>query len=169
MGVGQMEAVLTYWLADSSKKYSIDGLVEDMDLSLFNPTLEPTAAVTVKSGQLNRLRFQLQANVERSRGKMWMEYDDLQVALIEATDRKEAPIKSRKMISLLANTLVVRKNPKRRFLRVGRIRYEMDPGKSFIGHWLQAILSGVKSSIGLENKDEKDRSLGWRFLLKNQP
>ncbi|MEM7372751.1 MAG: hypothetical protein AAF587_29290 [Bacteroidota bacterium] len=158
MGLSKLSTTFTYQLGDSSRRYSYTGVVEKMPLKVLNTILEPSASITVRSGLMDNLRFNGQANDRRSRGRMWMEYRNLNVALIEAPSLLEDSVKKRRVMSAIANTLVVKsRNPRRRF-RVGRIRYEIDKSKIFFSHWIQALLSGIKSSVGLENREEKDKT-----------
>ncbi|MEL7342068.1 MAG: hypothetical protein AAGM67_16420, partial [Bacteroidota bacterium] len=63
-------------------------------------------------------------------------------------------------VSFFANTLVRSHNPQKRFLRIGSIEYTPETERSFVSNWVQALLSGVKSSVGVSNKKEKDKDLG---------
>lgn len=166
MGLSKLSTTFTYQLTDSSRRYTYQGEVDRMPLKVLNTILEPSASITVRSGLMSNLRFNGQANDRRSRGRMWMEYRNLNVALIEAPSLLEDSVKKRRVMSAIANTLVVKsKNPRRRF-RVGRIRYEIDKSKIFFSHWIQALLSGIKSSVGLETQEEKNKTPSRRSRRK---
>ncbi|MEM7659652.1 MAG: hypothetical protein AAF399_26300 [Bacteroidota bacterium] len=170
MGTSRLETVMTYWMADTTERYEMNGSLGALNLKALNPILEPSASVSIENGQLQNMTFEFVANERLSRGKMRMRYQDLQVTILQAKELETSPNKPKRMITALANGLVVRSNnPKRRFFRVGRIRYELDRSKGFVGHWTQAILSGAKSSVGMEDEDEKDKSQGLRFLRKSSP
>ncbi|MEZ4773387.1 MAG: hypothetical protein R3D00_09400 [Bacteroidia bacterium] len=156
-GEGKLEMVFHYPLGDTANPYTFEGTAGPMDLTSFNSILEPAAGVRVASGQATDLAFRVRGTARAARGKMWFEYENLKVSVVEEKikEDEENQISQRGFATAMANALVVRaRNPKRRILRVGRIEYEADPSKVFVAHWLRALLSGVKSSIGMEGKDE---------------
>ncbi|MEO1449160.1 MAG: hypothetical protein AAFV07_06500, partial [Bacteroidota bacterium] len=168
MDTAWFAAEYRYPLGDTSS-YSFSGNMEGMALPSLNPVLESAAAVRVTKGNLEKMRFQGQSNRKRSRGRMWMHYRDLQVAVIKPVDGIRTKGKKKRFMSAIANSLVVRtNNPKRRFIRVGKIQYQIEPDKSFVGHWIQALLTGVQSSVGLTQKEDKDKSLGLRRLRRKR-
>ena len=78
-------------------------------------------------------------------------------------------MKRRPLVSAIANTWVVKQNnPNRRFLRYGKINYEVNPEKGFVNHWVQALVSGMKSSVGMMELEKKDKKGGLKFSKKNK-
>jgi len=74
----------------------------------------------------------------------------------------EPQVERRGLLSILANLFVVKtSNPGRKYLRVGRISYKHEQNKGFIAHWVNAVTEGLKSSVGIEGKEEKDKSASW--------
>ncbi|MDX2247108.1 MAG: hypothetical protein SF052_10050 [Bacteroidia bacterium] len=156
-GESKLEMIVHYPLGDTANPYTVEGAAGPMDLTGFNSILEPAAGVRVASGKALGLTFRMRGTTHNARGKMWFEYEDLKVSVVEekVKDNEETQISERGFATAMANALVVRSsNPKRRFLRVGKIEYEADPSKVFVAHWLRALMSGVKSSIGIGGKDE---------------
>ena len=173
MDSGLIKARFQFPLFDKDQSYRIEGEMEGWKLSELNPMLEPTASIRVNKGRMEEVHFWIDGNKRKSTGKMWMHYHDLNVSLInqkESNNEEDDPVVRRRPVaSTIANKLVVKSdNPNRRFLRVGKIFYEVDPSRGFVHHWVQAVLSGAKSSIGLEDEEEKDKKLGWRRLRKSK-
>ena len=101
---------------------------------------------------------------------MKLQYQDLKLAIIDKKSMFEAETyDEKKMVSFLANTFVRKNNPRGRgrFLRVGKIYYKREAHRGIAGHWVKAIISGIRSSVGLENKDERER-LFSRFRKKRK-
>ena len=89
---------------------------------------------------------------------MRLYYDSLKVVII---DKKrlydEDTFDQKKMASFLANTFVRGKNPRGGFLRIGKIYYESEENKGIVGHWVRSLVGGIRSSVGLDKKDERER------------
>ena len=172
MDSGQLSALFHFPLLDKDQSYRIEGEMQGWNLAELNPMLVPSASIRVNKGEMEEVRFWVEGNKEISKGKMWMHYHDLNVSVIGQKDgnkgEEEKVIRRRPVASTIANKLVVKSdNPNRRFLRVGKISYEVDPSRGFVHHWVQSVLSGVKSSIGLDDEEEKDKKQGWRRLRKS--
>lgn len=129
----------------------------------------PAGRIRIKQGKIKSTKFEVFADKYESRGNMVMRYNDLKVSVLDEKGGETDAIKRKPLLSAIANTLVVKQdNPNRRFLRYGKIRYEVNPEKGFVNHWVQAVLSGVKSSVGMEEVGEKDKKGGLKFLKKKK-
>jgi hypothetical protein len=147
---------------DPEDRYTITGVVGAApDLGVFNPMLEPAGFVSIRDGELEKMIFSIELDKHIAEGRMRFYYDDLRVKVL--SKKKEA---FKGFESFLANSFVLRKsNPRARFLRVGKICYEREPRRSVFRFWARAFLSGVQSSIGLREKEDKIRDL-FRFGKK---
>ena len=60
--------------------------------------------------------------------------------------------------SFLANTFVINnKSPNGKNLRVGEIYFERDKQKSIFNFLWKSLLSGIKPSLGINEKNKKDK------------
>lgn len=166
MKEGELSILYTFPMADTSNAYEFEGRVSSMDLAAFNPLLEQTAFVYVTEGQLDKASFVIRGGYRSQkkhppytyRGKLRMHYRDLKLAIIDKKSMfEEGEYDEKKMASFFANTFVRRNNPRSRsrFLRVGKVYYQLEPWRGIAGHWVQAMITGIRSSVGLENKDER--------------
>jgi hypothetical protein len=162
MNQGDLSFKVFYPLFDTTDRFTLTGKLDSMSMTSFNPLLEPGVSVSVKDGWAQEMTFRVRGDREACRGKMWFRYRNLKVEVFneKETDAFTPTKKKRGLLSIFANTMVVHsKNPTRRFLRVGKIEYDVDRSKAFIAHWVQSLLSGLKSSIGLEKLETKDKTL----------
>lgn len=168
-GEGKLEVKLSYPLNDTAGTYTLEGSTGPMDLTSFNSILE-ASGVLVRDGKALEMAFRMRGNSEEVRGRMWLQYQGLKVSVIEEkeTRTEKRQISRKGFVSALANTVVKSRNPRRRWLRVGKIDHEPDPSKVFVSHWIQGLISGVKSSIGMESKEDKDKSKIWRLGRDNE-
>ena len=165
MGEAPMTASFEYPLGDTAHSYTFEGEVGPMALEHLNPLLVPSSQVRVNSGQAQKCTFIVTANKRSSWGWMRLWYTDLNVSVVNEKLTDFEPTLVRKIWgTFFANTVVLSHNPRRNYLRVGRIDYETDPQRGFTYHWTKALESGLKSSVGLTNKEEKDRKFGLKRL-----
>ncbi len=156
MGEGQLNAFLRFPVDTSAMNFSVKGSLGPMELTHFNRILEPSAFVHIKEGSNQDLQFRFAGDAHKTSGSMKFRYDDLSVLMIDK-EKGQAGF-DEKIGSFLANAFVLRtSNPRSVFLRVGNIEFERDPSRAMFHYWLQSILSGVKSSIGLEKSTEKTK------------
>ncbi|MEM8887533.1 MAG: hypothetical protein AAGD28_06065, partial [Bacteroidota bacterium] len=169
MKTGQLQAKFLFALQDTLNSYSFTGSVGPWDMQELNSIMIPAGRIRIKQGIIKSTNFEVFADKYESRGNMVMRYNDLKVSVLDEKGGEQDAVKRRPLISAIANTLVVKQdNPNRRFLRYGKIRYEVNPEKGFVNHWVQAVLSGVKSSVGMEEVGEKDKKGGLKFLKKKK-
>lgn len=156
MGEGQLNAFLRFPVDTSALNFSVKGSLGPMELTHFNRILEPSAFVHIKEGSNQDLQFRFAGNAHKTSGSMEFRYDDLSVLMIDK-EKGQAGFEE-KIGSFLANAFVLKAhNPKSVFLRIGNIASERDPSRAMFHYWWQSILSGVKSSIGLEKSTEKTK------------
>ncbi|MEM6766526.1 MAG: hypothetical protein AAF655_16445 [Bacteroidota bacterium] len=146
-------------LGDTSNYHTFKGVMGPMPADSLNPILEPIAFLTIKSGDIQKIDWDFEADNQSSSGKMRFHYNDLKVSLLNKKEGKKQGVAGF-LGSSLANTFVVRRNnPTLRIMRVGRIEFEREINKAFIVYWIKSVVSGLQSSVGLHKKDEKFRIL----------
>ncbi|MEM9832536.1 MAG: hypothetical protein AAF944_18020 [Bacteroidota bacterium] len=156
MGEGQLEAIFYFPMASPDRYFTVNGKLDSMDLQALNPIMENAAFIHIRDGEANSMRFFMQGNREESSGELWFNYNDLSILLVDKS--KGRPGIDERVGSLIANAFVVKSdNPKAVLFRVGEINYEHDPSRSVFSYWWRSLLSGIKSSIGMERVAERVR------------
>ncbi|MBA3900037.1 MAG: hypothetical protein H0X62_07485, partial [Bacteroidetes bacterium] len=125
-----------------------NGSVKGFDMTLFNPVCEPLSAVSIRSGKVERIDFNVRLNDYVSDGTMTFIYSDLKIDLLDKVNSKNKKI-NKKVIGFLANSFVVKKsNPSgKREPRIGIVHYKRLKEKSMFHFWAKSLLSGVKSTL----------------------
>ena len=155
MKTGNLRARIHISIGDTANSFSYTGILGEMDIREFNPMLEPTEFVSVKSGIAKKVVFNVSADHHEAKGRIRCYYNDLRVNVLKK--RKD---RSRGITSFFANSFVVRaNNPSKRFLRIGKITYERDPNRSIFNYWIKTLLNGVQSSIGAKGKRDRIKNL----------
>lgn len=157
MGKGFMEVALNFHLGSPDRMFSASGSLEPMDLTQLNAMLEPVAFLHISRGFSKGMNFQFVGNKERSSGAMRFNYHDLHVLLVDK--QKGVPGLGERVGSFLANTFVLKAdNPTAASLRIGKIAYEREEEQSIFHFLWQSLLSGIKSSIGVEKHADKTKN-----------
>ncbi|WKN43957.1 DUF748 domain-containing protein [Tunicatimonas pelagia] len=156
MGQGDLKVSFRFPMTDKDMSFTVNGELDSMDLKAINPILEHSAFVHIREGQANSMRFYVQGNRDRSTGELRFNYNDLNILLVDKN--KGRPGLDERVGSLIANAFVVKAdNPKAIFFRVGEIEHERDPSRSIFSYWWRSLLSGIKSSIGMQPVAERVR------------
>jgi len=140
----------------TNNKYKLTGSLSDFDFRLMNEFLLPTYATKVKSGNTKNTRFFMEGNNDIQEGKMRFEYQNFKVNMLKA--KKDTLLKKRGFASYLANTVLRKNNPRKvgLILKEGVIYSKRDSIDGFISYWIDGILEGVKSTVGLRSKEVKE-------------
>lgn len=127
------------------------------DLSQFNSLMENIVGISIKRG-IGRADVQyVSGNDDVAKGNMLFEYKNLKLRMYNR--RKAIMNKSlgSPFVNFMLNNLMIRsRNPK--FLkppRKGIVYYERDPQKSFINYLWKTSLSGILSTLGYNNKQQR--------------
>ncbi len=154
MGAGKMEILFSTNIADTVyHQFRLSGTVYSMPLGAFNDILKPVTFVEVRSGNLRQMDFYFDANKELSNGKIRLDYRKLKVAIYNAETQDMD--QERVFMSFMANTFVIKSRSSRRLGRAKEqdIQFERILDKSIFNYWWKSILSGIKPSLGLKNKE----------------
>lgn len=156
LGKSYMEVALNFHLGSPDRMFSVNGSVGPMDLTQLNVMLEPVAFLYVDKGFSKGMSFQFVGNKEVSSGAMRFTYNDLHVLLVDKNTG--AAGLDERVGSFLANTFVLKAdNPTAISLRIGKIAHERDETHSIFHFLWRSVLSGIKSSIGLEKHADKTK------------
>jgi hypothetical protein len=158
MGEGRMVAQFSIPLANTNNPMTYSGELQKMDLRKFNPFLEPSVYMRIKSGQLNKLSFNVTAFSDTAVGKLSADYRGLNVSIQKINNKALTENSNLEwVVNLLINSFLIKKdNPTRKKdLRVATIYYERDKTRPVIHYWLQSLLTAVPESIGIPPRIRK--------------
>lgn len=151
MGEGQLNAKINFDLFNKNHEHSVLGSLSQMPMIPFNKMIEQTAPLSIESGQINRLDFDLTFNNKKASGELYFGYDDFKITIWQTGNDEQ---KKSVLASFWANNVVLNsKNPKGDVLLPVTISYERDEQRSIINYWWKAIYSGTKESLGIKPKN----------------
>ncbi len=114
------------------------------DATLLNKITEPLGMVSVKSGKINSLVFDLIGDNNKGRGTSTLLYNGLKIQVLKV---KNDELKKRALLTFLANTLIKNDNPRNNNIYVSDIDIKRDVDGSFFSLLLQCILDGAKKTL----------------------
>jgi len=149
MGAGKMNVKIDFNLTAKDAAFSYVGHVSPFNLKVLNPLSKSLGLVTIESGAVKSVDFNISANEKRSSGTVQFAYTDLKVNLLK---EDENGVKEKKgLLSFLANTILIKNdNPtKGEALRTAKINYERVPQASFFNIMWKSVFVGIRETVGL--------------------
>ena len=148
-GKSRLDADFDFHIFDENNLFYYSGYLNKIDATAFNQMSVPVADLEIEEAIINDMEFHASANTNVATGTMTLKYDNLKVEIV-----------NKELKSFLANTFVIKNsNPQDDELREGKMYFERDKRKAITNYVWKSILSGMKSSIGMdkhlpESKDE---------------
>jgi len=142
-------------LTDKKGAFNYSGSLGAFDGTILDKLVKPLAMVHVKSADVKRLDFNVDANNYGGKGNLQFYYNNLNVQLLKKVDGK-AELQNQGLISKVANALIIdNDNPdKKGNFRPGPIDLQREATTSFFSFLYKALLDGLKPSVGFDKKTE---------------
>jgi hypothetical protein len=137
-------------LTAANGAFSYNGTVGPMDMRDLNPLSEALGLVKIESGKVQKADFNINADLNGSRGKMHFYYTDLKVAMLKEGEAGEKP-KKQGLLSFLANNVLIKDaNPtKDQPVRVADINFQRTPAASFFNLLWKGVFIGIRETVGI--------------------
>ncbi|WP_439481952.1 hypothetical protein [Cyclobacterium plantarum] len=155
MGKGLIDMKADYLINDENGKFFMTGSIGGMVLAPLNDLIMPATRVALKSGRLDQLFFNIEANDLEGTGEVIVKYKDLEIEILDKNYERDQNI-FRKLGAFLANKVVIpSQNPnKSGKLNKGEVYFERAQHKFIFHYWWNLVLSGLKSTITGETEEE---------------
>jgi hypothetical protein len=127
-------------------QYRASGNLEPIGISAFNPILIPSAFVRIDDGQINRMEFNFTYNNNNSEGILELEYEGLDISLLDKEDGSKKKIKT-----FIAETFILQSDnlKDKRSYKEGTISFERDKKKSIFNYWWKSLFSGIQDIMSI--------------------
>lgn len=156
-GTGKLEATVNFVFGDTRNRFTLSATLSSFDLRKINPMLTKLVPVNIESGTITKLLIpNITFNDNYSTGKLTMYYNNLVFKILKENNTTWDGIKTGVM-NIVANDLLINKsNPQPNGkLNSGVVYFQRDKQKSIINFIWKSILSGVKSNMGINTKEQK--------------
>ena len=135
--------------------FNYSGELGSFDGKILDKLVKPLAMVHVVSGDIEKLRFNIDASNYSGKGNVEFYYKNLKLQLLKKVEGK-TELQKQGLISALANNLIIQSNNpgKDSVLRPGPVDLKRDPTVSFFSFLYKGLLDGLKPSVGFDKKTE---------------
>ena len=138
-----------FYLLHPNGRFNVNGSLDAMDATLFNPITIPLGPTRMNKGNLNRLEFNLNGNDQAMNGQVKMLYDDLNIAMLEK-DKGANELDRKSLQSTLANTLIINSNPRgNKNVRVVQAHFDRGINQSIFYISWQTLFKGMRETVGI--------------------
>jgi len=155
MNAAPLQVNFKFNLNAKNGAFNYSGTLGKFDGRILDKLVRPLAMVHVRSADVQRLNFNVDANNYGGKGHLEFYYKNLNVELLKKVDGK-TELQSQGLVSRIANTLIIdNANPdiKGNF-RQGPIDLKREPTVSFFSFLYKGLLDGLKPSVGFTKKTE---------------
>jgi hypothetical protein len=155
MDVAPLQVNFKFNLTDKRGAFNYSGTLGRFDGKVLDKLVKPLAMVHVKSADVERLTFNVDANNYGGKGNLKFYYKNLNVELLKKVDGQRE-LQTQGFISKIANSLIIANdNPdKKGNFRPGPINLKREPTVSFFSFLYKGLLDGLKPSVGFSKKTE---------------
>jgi hypothetical protein len=150
----RLDAQVSMYLLDPLGRHRIWGTFGPGAFAMLNSMTVPTKLVEFKSGNVQRIRFDMRVDRKGATGTMYTEYTGLQLKLLGYKDEEVKKTFLKSLISKAANVVVIRdQNPRKRGKLVsGEMKSTREPRFSMFALWRQGVISGLFNNVGVPQK-----------------
>ena len=157
-GTGKLQATVNFIFGDPMNRFSIPhALLSSFDLPEVNTMLSKLLPAEIESGRVSKMVVHgIQFNDNYSTGSLTLYYKDLSFKMMNEKHTTWSGIKTGIMNWVAGDILITKSNPgPKGKLRTGVIYFERDKHKSIINFIWKSTLSGLKSNMGFNSKEQK--------------
>lgn len=130
--------------------FQLSVAMAQMELNNFNAMLIPLAGVEIKSGELQKLAYNMKAGPNQSQNKLIFDYDNLHVKLIK--EKENHKYKKRPIISSIADAAVKTNNfPEHKNYLTATYTTERNKYRSPVNYIIQGLIKGAARIVPGKN------------------
>ena len=157
MGSGKLHALFGFDMLSKDGRHSYAGTLGNMEISAFNRIITPLLNLQFASGNIRRIRFDMQGNDYRNWGKFYFDYDQLKVNLLYPPDEETNKRGKRGILTFLINQLLLNdSNPDaNEVYHIGEVDYERVPEYSHFKTIWKSLQEGLQQTVGLSESTKR--------------
>ncbi|MBP3943510.1 hypothetical protein J5U18_08025 [Sphingobacteriaceae bacterium WQ 2009] len=167
MNQGLLQANFGFDMTSKNGYHTYSGSISPMPATAFNTIIRPLLNVELSSGQIQKVRFDMQGTDYRNWGDFVFDYSGLKINLLKKPGDDDSK-KSMKIVSYLVNQFFVNEsNPDDKGIHhVAKVNYQRVPEHTFLKTVWQSLLAGIKQCVGL-SKEREDKLMGAADTAKS--
>ncbi len=150
-GEALLKAHFRFDMTSPEYYHTVEGSLQPMKLTAINDMLEKSEPMKIEEGKLQRFGFELELNAQNSEGLLFMNYDNLKIAVLNFDGDQQ---QKARLASFWANRMILNSShPNGDEPEPVSIHYERDKKRSIINFWWKSVFSGAKKVLGIEPKE----------------
>jgi len=137
--------------------FHFSGHLGKTKMNIFNHMSIANSGIKIKDGILKEMTFNIKADLNASRGRLKLIYQDLEISLLKESNQEgKRIIKERKFFNFLANKVILpTENPDEDGdLYYATIAFERNKNKGIFNYLWKSIFSGMKDTFSKGHKIE---------------
>ncbi|WP_421941743.1 hypothetical protein [Pedobacter sp.] len=157
LGEGKLDLNFKFNLLAKDGSFAFNGVLQHFNARILNAITKPLGLVRINRGNVEKLKFNFNANDFGARGKVDFSYYDLSVALMRNDPEKDHLV-TRGLLSILANALIINaENPSRdgKFISAD-VNYQRPSNTSFFNLIWRSLYMGIKHSVGVTEEKQAE-------------
>ncbi len=161
MGLAPTESWFQFQTRHDSDSFTLHSTVGELDLTAINPMLSKLLPVAIKRGTATMTEIvQMNANNEKATGRLIVRYNNLAIRLYPTKPGTWNNLEQ-SLLTEVVNFILPESNPgENGKTRQGEIYFERDLSKGFFNFVWKSSLSGLKSTMGINSKAQKEMIRG---------
>jgi hypothetical protein len=157
MGKGLLNATLEIPLGAKKDAFTFSATLSSLELREINPMLTKLFPAEILSGNADKMVMtSVMADNDKATGRMDFYYKNLQIKMNSKEGSSGWSKFKASTISWAANIYVKNENPKNGKFTEGIIYFERDKHKSLFNFLWKSTFSGLKSTMGINKKEQKE-------------
>ena len=156
-------------LNDPSDYFEYSGHLNYFDITKMNPMVENLLGLTIKSGKGTLDINEIKGNNDVAKGELYFKYKNFKLGLYNRNKAKEVTGILSPIVSFAVNDIKLRSNNPKSLgkPRIGEVYFERDKEKSILNYIWKSTMSGLLTTVGITNKQQKEAERNDRKALKN--
>lgn len=156
MNQGELDAHLHLLMNHPNDTFAFHASLSRMDLSDFNSLSRNLFGVAIKKGKGRVDSLLIFGNKEYETGYLMFPYRKFRIQMVNRHTGRQGGIGSG-ILTFLANNILLKSNNPRfgKPVRKGVVFYRRDPHKSILNYLWKGTLSGVESTLGYNNRNQR--------------
>ncbi|MGG9962747.1 hypothetical protein [Ferruginibacter sp. SUN106] len=150
MGVSNMQTSWKLPLDTRNGAFDVSGNAGGFNATVLNPITIPLGMVSIRTGRVNKVTFELTGNDNMAKGTSTFLYENLKIDILK---NDSAENKKKGVVSFVANLFAKDNNPQNGVLRKNEINQERDVTKSFFYLLWKSVFAAAKKTVAGKNTD----------------
>ncbi|MBC8319327.1 MAG: hypothetical protein H8E34_01255 [Bacteroidetes bacterium] len=157
LGEAQLNLKVKFPLLSPAYDFYVSGSIDEIDFSKVNPMTQPAVGVTMKTGTGSIDIPMIHGNNKFSEGSLLFKYENLKIELYDRDKAENATGLGGSIADLLLNDIFIKSNNPDSHGKTtpGEVYFKHDTQKSIAYYIWKSVLSGILSTMGYNNKEQR--------------